>query len=1842
MKKKVIYILILLTFIGFGLKAQCPQFFNGAGVASSNPYWIGCSGGNFTIFVQPTIAIIGGYTIDWGDGTNSPGVNLIPPAFISHTYTAAIDTFPVIITTTSPACTISGVVVMELTPSASIQIPLGSPISGCTPASFNFQNSSTNISETTRFTWTFGDGSTAQIFNSTNVGQILSHTYVPGTSNCNMAVTLRAENYCNAGNPSTNIYQPIQVWDRDVVSITPDALIKCAPSNTFHFDNTTNLNCSALGNTQQRYEYWNFGDHWGLGYDSIINWQPFNPPNRAGYDLTYPGLGTYSVLLKDSSFCGVDQDIITVQIIAPPVANLSLSADSICNGQSITATNLSTGTANQFIWDFGDGSALVTVSTTATQTHTYSTVGTFTVTLIANISGASGCTSSASEQVTIKPTPTADFNLGSNNYCDAGTETFINTSSGAIASYSWTFGNGNFSTDQNPLPESYTGAATYNVILNITGTNGCLASRTKPVRVYPSPNAQINPFSVCKGISGTFSDASTTATGNPLTSWLWNFGDGTATSGSQNPAHTFADSGYYNVKLTVTTAYCNNKDSISARVNPLPVSNYLKSVNSGCTPLIVSFTNQSTGASTYSWNFGDGSSTSTAVNPNHTFTNSQTNDTTYTITLTATSSFGCIKTFSSTVTVFHAAHASFTSDYLINCSPLPVQFTNTSTGAIDYSWDFGDGTAASISPNPNHVFVNNTSFLQTYITTLTISSLNGCTNSAVQNILVYPSPNFSFLALPADTGCSPLSISFNAASGGAVYQWDFGDGSTSLTQSPNHTFINNGITNLVRYVQLITTSPFSCKDTSDLNVLIYPNPSANFTQSASLGCSPLIVSFTDNSTIANTSLWDFDDGTSSTAVNPIHTFVNNTSATIIFNVMLQVETVPGCIDTMIRPVEVFPKVTAAFTNPTSACSPLSTVMINNSTNATIYNWNFGDGALSTQTNPSHIYINSGSSNISYTLTLAAQSPLGCVDTATYPLSVFYKPDANFNLSSNAGCPPFPVNFNNTSVGAFNNDWTFGDGSISNGVISPSHTYLNTTANPITNNVQLIVTTTNSCKDTLISPLTVYPKVTPAFTGQADGCSPLNIVFSNQSTNADFYSWEFGDGAVSSQTTTSHTYINNTTINDSLNIILTASSNFGCSDSIQQPLKVFYKPAANFNINSTAGCHPLSISFSDQSSGGIYYFWDFGDASPLDSTINPSHIYTNFTSASITYVAKLKITTLNGCVDSITKNITVYPHVIAAFTGQANGCSPLTLSLTNQSTNTNTYSWDLGDGTLSTQTNLTHTYVNNSSANIDYTILLSATSSLGCVDTQTTVVNVKFKPAAIFSLNTNAGCSPLLVNLTNQSTNALSHEWNFGDSSPFENSLNTSHTYINGTAATITNNIVYIVIANNGCADTAVNSVSIYPKVTSAFTNPTLGCSPFTVDFANQSVNADTYLWDFGNGSFSSQATPSNTYINSTTSDQVNTIQLIASSNLGCADTVTNTTTVAYQPIAAFSATPLSQTYPSAEVSVINTTNTGTWNYSWDWDDSNISSLQNPPSNIYATWGTYDITLIVNSTNCADTVSHSITIIPPLPIAGFTVPPYDGCEPEKICFVNTSQYSVSNTWEFGDGNTSNSQNPCYTYFNAGTFNVKLITTGPGGQTDIANSTVTIHPRPQANFSATPTLVHVPNTQANFLNFSIDADTYFWDFGDGNTSEDENPNYAYSEVGQYDVTLIATNQYGCIDTITKVKYIRAELINGIVLPNAFTPNPLGSNGGVYDPTSYNNDVFFPFTVNGIDEYRLTIFNKWGEIIFDTTDLKVGWDGLYRGTLCQSDVYIWKVKGKYLDGTSYMQFGDVTLLR
>jgi len=193
-------LLLFFTFISYQLTfAQCTfEVLDGNGNASDYPLFISCIPGNFTIFIQ-TDATIGPYTIEWGDGSaDSTGTTLTPAGNVMHTYTSTTDTFNISITDDGTNCTVNGLVVMERNPLASIQLPSGDDNFGCTPVLFRFINSSTQISETTTFTWDFGDGSPIETYDHTNLGDTITHTYLPGigVQSCDLEVTLTAENYC--------------------------------------------------------------------------------------------------------------------------------------------------------------------------------------------------------------------------------------------------------------------------------------------------------------------------------------------------------------------------------------------------------------------------------------------------------------------------------------------------------------------------------------------------------------------------------------------------------------------------------------------------------------------------------------------------------------------------------------------------------------------------------------------------------------------------------------------------------------------------------------------------------------------------------------------------------------------------------------------------------------------------------------------------------------------------------------------------------------------------------------------------------------------------------------------------------------------------------------------------------------------------------------------------------------------------------------------------------------------------------------------------------------------------------------------------------------------------------------------------------------------------------------------------------------------------------------------------------------------------------------------------------------------------------------------------------------
>lgn len=1154
-KKLLIVFFFLATFFA---KAQCPQVFDYLGNLSNNPKWISCTGSaNYLLNFQSNVGW-GAYTINWGDG--SPNQNAATySAFsnITHNYTTTgTDTFVVSLMISSLSCTLTGLVVMEKPVNASIQIPIGGVTQACAPAILQFINSSTDVSATTTFTWNFGDGSPPAIFNYTNAGQTISHTYSVGTVNCQTAVTLMAMNYCSFGNPTTANFNPIQIYDRDVAAITPDAFIKCLPNTSFTFTNTTTRNCLAQGNTFQRQEEWNFGDYWGRGYDSIIPWSPWPPTTPI--TINYPGIGTYSVVLRDSNLCGVSTTTINVSIISAPVANFNVPPNPLCQNSPVTFTNTST-TGYFYKWDFGVGAGYVNTSY-APQTFNYTTPGTYTVMNVVYF--ATGCSDTSKQVITILPAPTASFVLTPTVGCNTLTAVSFTDVSVSATGWNWNFGNGNTSTSQTPPAQTYTTIGNSVITLTVTAANLCRNIRTATVTVFQSPVAAFSPTSSCVGSVVTFTDISTSAPTNTITNWNWNFGDGSPVSLLQNPVHTYTAQGTYTVTLAVNSAVCSNTLSQTFVVNVKPTAAFTLNPMSGCPTLTVNFTNNSLNATSFLWDFGViPTSTSNATNPVFNYTNTTGVAFNPTVSLIAMTGAGCSDTAVTSLTVFPEPVASFTVNTTPGCSPLALTFTNTSTGATSYNWDFGDGNN-SVLPNPVHTYTNATLFSQTFTVQLIATNSDGCKDTTTQVITTFPKPLFTFTMIPA-SGCTPLNVNFPTIPGAVTTNWDFGDGNTSTNLNPNHTFTNTTLVNQTFTVTLIAQNAFMCMDTAYGFPVVFPKPIANFNRTPSTGCSPLVVNFTNLSALNAGNNWDFGDGNISSTPNPVHTFTtNNTLSNTVYSVQLLVISTDGCRDSITRPVTLLPLPLANFSVDTPACSPKQLTFTNLSQGANSYNWDFGNSVTSTATNPQQQYINNSGINQTYTVQLIATNAVNCKDTFQVPIVVHSQPNYNIIPSPTSGCAPLTVNFP-AVPGATNYNWNFGDGNTATGA-PVQHTFVNVTTANAVYTVQMIAADANSCADTAFAQITVFPQPVANFQASPTTVNipddPIHCT--NLSTgNIILNNWTFGDGGTSTETNPDHDY----TTEGEYVVTLIVTSDKGCKDTFELPTRIVVFEEASIEI-----------------------------------------------------------------------------------------------------------------------------------------------------------------------------------------------------------------------------------------------------------------------------------------------------------------------------------------------------------------------------------------------------------------------------------------------------------------------------------------------------------------------------------------------------------------------------------------------------------------------------------------------------------------------------------------------------
>lgn len=1348
----------LSALLSMAAQGQCPQLYDYWGTPSDTPTWYSCSGSNFTLLIASPTGI-GAYSIDWGDGSPvQNGAALVPPMSVNHVYSATVGEYTVTFTEVVSGCVITGTVIMEESTSASIQIPVGGLTQVCAPQAVDFINSSTNTSPNTVFTWDFGDGSPLETYDFTNLGQTVTHTYLQGTVNCETTVTLSAENTCNTlqGGPSLATFNPIRVWDLDEAAIAASATLLCWPDRTVTFLNTTDRNCVQQGNIYQRFEHWNFGDYWGAGQDSIIDWNPW-PPTFPRV-IQYPGIGTYEVTLLDSNYCGIDTANITINIVPPPSVALTSDPDTICAGELVSFDETTNGGANNYQWDFGDGAGWHNTGP-GDQAHTYNVVGTFQASYAANIAGATaGCADTATVTVTVLPSPTAQFTLDTPAACNNLVTDPTNTSIDAIQ-YFWDFGDGTTDTQFDPPPHIYPTVGDFTITLTATNADGCSDQYAQVVHVYDPPQVVVGSQNVCVGALAQFFDQSVTAPGNPVIDWAWDFGDG-ATDTVQSPTHLYAGAGIYTVTLSVSTPYCGNTGSQPITVEAKPTANFAAVPTAGCSPMTVAFTNMSAGAVNYVWTFGDGGGDN-ATSPSHTFLNPGTADSTYSVMLIASTAFGCSDTSSTDITVSPAVQALFTNNAIPGCAPLDVDFTNNSVGALGYQWDFGDG-ATSTAVDPSHQYVNSSFFLQINTVRLIANGPNGCADTTQQNIMVYPAANFVFVADP-DSGCSPFSITFPPINGAVDYQWDFGDGSTGSGPSPTHVYLDSSGVATQFPITVIASNAFGCSDTLTDVVTVFPSPQAQFTVSGMQGCHPLTATLTNLSTGGLGNSWNYGDGLGSSDSSATHThtwynFMGPGSTT--YPITLTVSSADGCTSTASGQVEVFPEVTAVFVADSAGCSPLDPGFVNVSSGANSYLWTFGDGGGSVLSNPPHIYFNQGLNDATFIPTLIATSSFGCSDTATFTLLVHPSPIAQFTPGDPTGCTPFPVLFDDQTIGASAMNWQFGDGAFLNGGPGDAqHTYTNSGSAPAFFDAQLIATSSFGCMDTTTHQIQVYPPVTAQFNVPSEGCSPFTVSIADQGLGAAQWLWDMGDGTTLVGSNITHIYINNGAADVSRTITLVSTSAFGCSDTLSQVVIIHPVPSASFQATPFSQQFPAAtVNINNTTPNGAWtYGWDFGDGStsPLQDPL--THTYSTWG----TFTIELVVTS-GGCTDTITQDVTIGPPLpTAGFIGQGEGCAPLTVDFTNTSLLGETYLWNFGDGGTSQAENPSYTW----NAPGTYTVSLTVTAVGGGVNQAIKVDSIVVHPRAMayFVLQPEEVVVPSQPLFTyNLSGNATDYLWDFGD------------------------------------------------------------------------------------------------------------------------------------------------------------------------------------------------------------------------------------------------------------------------------------------------------------------------------------------------------------------------------------------------------------------------------------------------------------------------------------------------
>ena len=1406
---------------------------------------------------------------------------------------------------------------------------------------------------------------------------------------------------------------------------------------------------------------------------------------------------------------------------------------------------------------------------------------------------------------------TADFTANKTSGCGVlGGVVFTDQSTGNPTSWAWDFGNGNTSTNQNPTV-NFSNPGNYTIRLTVqSGSNSSTTAKTAYITVFNNPESKFvaSPTSGCIPLTVNFTNNSTSLDGT-INQWLWDFNDGSPAATTPNPTHTYTNIGVYNISLKVTDDNgCTNTkvENGLIRPNPRPVANISSSNSrSSCTaPHTVNFVSNSTGLNLrYLWNFGDGNS-STQANPSHTYTALGV----YDVSLRVIDQAGCrdsITRFGYVTIRPVVADFLFLEDSI--CKGDAIQVINSSINGLTFNWDFDDGRT-STSSNPTTIFNN----AGTYQVKLRVSRGNNCVDEITKTLYV-DSVDAKFDIQPLFTCEDSTVVTFtNQSYNSDSTYWILGNLGYVNTDTISFFGENGSFTDT-----LIAVSKVGCIDTlvrTDRSVLI--TDISLFTRQQN-GCIPYTVKV--NSSIRSASpivsfFWEFGDngssGTSTDRDSVSYTF--NTDTT--FNLYVTIVDSNGCVasDTFRIGAGYPSKYTLNQLQDTICASDtLKTVItyekssmrvlsVSDSLRGDIFSIEIEDDTLS-------IY---GFQDTGLTYIRINHLYNGCVSDTI--IEVYVNGPIIYSIRDSINCTDKLTHYFSSVSKGFNRFyWDFGDSSAIDSInIKPVHTYAN-------QGIYLVTLTlfndSSGCSYTLEKETVIDNQTPSILSDKYNTCIPFNFTLHpSLPYDVESFYWVIG---------------NDTIVADSINrrmdtagtffVQIVAVNQYGCIYSPTLSI-VGYDFKASFIADTTSFCDPSQVIFTSTSSSNTFItsnVWDFGNGDT--STLNTDT--TNYNIEGY-YDVTLTSTDLNGCVSTTTKTsyIRFFRNIPRFLTTNRTACVGEIVQFNNISVGDSlTYLWDFGNGQTSTSFAPSTAY--NSPGK--YTVNLKTQNPIGCEEEFELVeyITVEATPVADFISDTAiSSCYPLPVSFTNTSTPLSTitfNRWDFGDNTPISQFQDAFHNY-----TTVGNYDVSLIVGtNSGCKDTITKTSYIQtsgPEASIKY-DPDSICINETITFeVDNPSGLASYIWDFGDGKSATTSPFTHRY---TDKAGPTFVTLILSDTTGECVVAVRDTVYIKEMIALIGVNDTTGCEPFEVNFTDNSLNTSS--SIWKLYDNTTNSQSSFTKTLNA--GTYPVQLITEGLGCFDTTEINLEVFanPTIQLSSDTAL----CEGDSIELMSSGAQFFQ--WSPSSGlSDANSSNPLASPNRTTTY--QLTITDTNNCQAIDTLLLTVYNQPLIEL-IDDSLIYI-GEEVNLIRKNNMANvTYVWTPPTGLSCTDC-PNPIAKPLENTWYYLNTSDKNGCFEIIDS---IFIEVFDGFTaeMPTAFTPNGDG-----------NNDVIF-LRGWGIKELLVyQIYNRWGELVFETTDLTAGWDGNYKGQPQVMDTYIYVVKALGYNNQLLEKKGNITLLR